>query len=147
MFNFCFSHLFFLHWLSRRNGCDSIQLNKALSNYITDDSDYWLPDSNERNIWIYSCFGAHSTIGIFWGGQKAHSSSVFCDNVVFAPKNTKKERKRERRRRKEFLEQKRLFILTEFNNPKSYGNQIGYHMKCRHSLPEKNSFTSPFETP
>lgn len=83
----------------------------------------------------------------FFGGQKAHSSSVFCDNVVFAPKNTKKERKRERRRRKEFLEQKRLFILTEFNNPKSYGNQIGYHMKCRHSLPEKNSFTSPFETP
>lgn len=84
----------------------------------------------------------------FFGGQKAHSSSVFCDNVFFCAKeHEEREKERERRRRKEFLEQKRLFILTEFNNPKSYGNQIGYHMKCRHSLPEKNSFTSPFETP
>lgn len=43
-------------------------------------------------------------------------------------------------RRKTFLEQKRLFILIEFNNPKSYGNQVGYHMKCRHSPPKKEKF-------
>lgn len=69
----------------------------------------------------------------------AYSSSVcFLWYFVFCAKEHDGRRKE---RKRIYGTEEVIHILIEFNNPKSYDNQIGYHMKCRHtnenSLPRK----------
>lgn len=82
----------------------------------------------------YSSFTAHSTNRIGEMYTQIHNIHThlcvcvydvrMCFGILFL-------RQRAWRKTEIYGTEEFIFILIEFNNPKSYGNRIGYHMKCR----------------